>query len=56
MIGENSKIIMLGGGGAQTVTSSRPRCWSCWDFTTPVMGGGGGDIMTGDNCKVITWG
>ena len=39
MIGDNSKVIMFffwGGVKSQTVTSSCPRCWSCWDFTTPV--------------------
>ena len=55
MIGDtSSKFIMLGGGGVEEgsssrqslattghcPTSSRPRCWSCWDFITQVRRGG----------------
>ena len=52
MTGDNCKVIITcrGGGSGGGVkpktvtcatvghwpTSSRPRCWSCWDFTTPV--------------------
>ena len=50
MTGDNCKVITCGEGGgwgvkSKTVTcatvvhcptSSRPRCWSCWDFITQV--------------------